>query len=264
MNKKIKKLIVSLFTVALFVAPTATFAATLNGDPQDFATLRVFNYTDAPSCSTCWSGVATAGSEDLVNFAIYYHNSGSDTATNVRLKLTPQTTANGTTHTFFATVSADNAPTVSGTAVVTTTTNQTITFTKNGMFWRPNQTVDGSSVLPFGQTPSDLFGSSGINLGNVAPGLSTQVSLVVRFQVSSVSAPVPNVTLPFVSTNSASSVSQNSATLNGNVTPNGANTNAWFEWGTTASIGKTTTTLRFGKNASTLSSALFNINSNTT
>jgi lysophospholipase L1-like esterase len=41
---------------------------------------------------------------------------------------------------------------------------------------------------------------------------------------------------PTVTTNTPSSILSNSAVLNGNVNPNGMSTNAWFEWGTDASL----------------------------
>ena len=138
----------ALFMSVLFVAPTVSFASTLNNDPQDFATLRVVNYTANSACVTCWGSTATANAGDIVSFSIYYHNTGVDTATNVRVRLSPQSTSLGTTHIFSATVSADNAPSVSGTVTVTTNGNQTISFLQNGVLWRPNQTVYGSSALP--------------------------------------------------------------------------------------------------------------------
>lgn len=45
---------------------------------------------------------------------------------------------------------------------------------------------------------------------------------------------------PIVNTQSATNVSQNFATLNGNVNPNGSPTNTWFEWGFSNSFGNTT------------------------
>jgi len=264
MNIKTKKIIGALFAVVVLSTPAVSFAAILNSDPKDFDTLRVFNYTISPSCTTCWSRATSAEAGDLINFAIYYHNTGTDTAQNVRVKLTPQNTTRGTTHTFLATVSADNALTVSGTVVVVTPSNQILSFMTNGVLWRPNQTVFGSSPLPFGQTATDIFSGNGINIGNVAPGWSKQGSVIVRFQVSSAGNPVPSVTVPFVSTNSASSVSQNGATLNGNVTPNGGNTNAWFEWGATQSLGNTTSSVNYGNNPSSFSSGIFNLHPNST
>lgn len=246
----------------LFVAPAVSFAASLNDDPQDFATLRVVNYTVNSSCVTCWSSSATANPGDIVSFAIYYHNTGSDTARNVRVRISPQTTAVGTTHSFSASVSADNAPTVTGNATVITTSNQTVSFLSGGVIWRPNQTVFGNSPLPFGQTANDIFNGNGITLGDVAPGWETQGSVIVRFQTSSTGGNViPS--LPSVTTNSATNISQNSATLSGFVTPNGSNTNTWFEWGTTPSLGNTTNSVNSGSNATSFSASLFNLNSNT-
>lgn len=46
---------------------------------------------------------------------------------------------------------------------------------------------------------------------------------------------------PEVSTNSASSVMPNSAVLNGTVNPTGSAASAWFEWGTSSSLGNSTT-----------------------
>ena len=75
---------------------------------------------------------------------------------------------------------------------------------------------------------------------------------------------VQTYTQQTVTTNSASSVSQNSATLNGYVTPNGANTNAWFEWGTSAYYGNTTTSINYGTNATSYNNTITGLTVNTT
>lgn len=46
---------------------------------------------------------------------------------------------------------------------------------------------------------------------------------------------------PLVATNGPVSVSNNSAVINGSINPNGANTNFWFEFGLTQSLGQKTT-----------------------
>ncbi|MBI5798689.1 MAG: hypothetical protein HZB10_02045 [Candidatus Yonathbacteria bacterium] len=260
MKNTMKKIIGILVATVVFIVPAVSFAATLNNDTQDFVTLRVANYTLNPTCTSCWSGTATANEGDTVSFSIYYHNTGPDTATNVRVRLSPQSTSSGTTHTFSATVSADNAPAVSGTVVVTTTSSQAISFITNGVIWRPNQTVYGSTSLPNGQTGANLFDGVGINLGNIAAGWSTQGSVITRFQVSSTVI----VSVPTVSTNSASSVSQNSATLNGYVTPNGASASAWFEYGTTQSFGSNTGSVNYGTGSTSFNNTLWNLSANTT
>ena len=61
-----------------------------------------------------------------------------------------------------------------------------------------------------------------------------QVSNVVNFVVA---APV---SAPIVSTTAASSVTANTAVMNGTVNPNGASTSAYFQYGTTTSYGNAT------------------------
>lgn len=70
---------------------------------------------------------------------------------------------------------------------------------------------------------------------------------------------------PYVSTNSATYVYQNSATLNGYVTSSGtSNVNTYFEWGTSYSLGNTTSVLNYGTGATSFSNSLYNLNANTT
>ncbi len=69
--------------------------------------------------------------------------------------------------------------------------------------------------------------------------------------------------LPTVTTNSPSSVSQASATLNGYVYPNNSSTDAWFEWGTTPSFGNNTGSVNYGMNSTSYNSMLWNLSYNT-
>lgn len=74
-----------------------------------------------------------------------------------------------------------------------------------------------------------------------------------------------NYSQPYVSTNSATYVYQNSATLNGYVTSSGTNNvNAWFEWGTSYSLGNSTSYNNYGSGSTGFTSSLFNLNPNTT
>lgn len=253
-----------IVAVIALVVPAVSFAATFNNDPQDFATLRVVNYTTSGACLTCWGAATTANTGDVLSFAVYYHNVGPDTATNVRVRLTPQSTAVGTVHTFTATVSADNAPAVSGTVTVTTTSSQALSFLPNSVVWRPNQATTGSSPLPGAQLSTDIFNGVGVNLGAVAPGWTTQGSVIARFQASPIGGLNGGVSLPSVTTSNASLTSQSSVTLNGFVNPNGVNTNAWFEWGTTPSFGNTTSQANYGMTATNYSNVLYNLAANTT
>lgn len=75
-----------------------------------------------------------------------------------------------------------------------------------------------------------------------------------------------NGSAPFVTTNSANSISTNAVTFNGSVTPNNSNTTAWFEYGTTQSLGYTAGYQSVGSNnyATTLTSTIYNLSSNAT
>ncbi|MBI5742498.1 MAG: DUF11 domain-containing protein [Candidatus Niyogibacteria bacterium] len=195
MNKNIKKIFsAAFFGLAIFGVASSALAATLNSDPADYATLRVLNYTQNP-VSTAWGSSASASAGQEVSFAIYYHNTGTDTATNLRVRITPQNTGSGTTQSFTAYVWAGNASQVSGSATVYLSSSQMIDYTSGTVTWRPNQTSSGSSALPSGQTGTAIFTSSGLNLGDIAPGWSTQGSVVLRYRVSNTSTAAPTVSV---------------------------------------------------------------------
>ena len=177
------------------------FAATLNSDPKDFDTLRVNNVTlDPSSNSSVWTTSDTAGPGDKVAFAIYYHNTSSETAKNVRVRFTPENSPSASTHTFKAWVWADNASAVQGNAQVFLSQSESINFVPGTVVWRPNQTTSGSQTLPNGQTGAEIFTLNGLLIGDIAPGWSTQGNVVLGFNVNKtqVSPPPPPPTFPSV------------------------------------------------------------------
>lgn len=233
MKNIIKMMSAFVMTLAV-VLPQGVFAASLNNDPRDFATLRVANYTQNPGSTSSWSQSTSASAGQVVALSIYYHNTTEPTAQNVRLKLTPRTTGNGQTHSFTATVSADNASSVSGSATVTLSSAQTLTFMPGRVYWYANQ-QGTPTPLPYGQSGEELF-ANGVNIGDVAYGWATQGSLVVHFLVGN-ATPVETLS---VTTQAATNVSDYSAMLNGYLTTDTANAYRWFEWGTSYSLGNST------------------------
>jgi len=133
----------------------------------------------------------------------------------------------------------------------------------------------GTSAYYGNTTTSINYGTNATSYNNTITGLTVNTTYYYRavaqnsqgtvygaqmsFTTTGTTASVPSVT-----TNSASSVSQNSATLNGYVTPNGANTNAWFEWGTSAYYGNTTTSINYGTNATSYNNTITGLTVNTT
>lgn len=261
-----KTMIKLLGVVAAAVMPTMLFAATLNSSAQDYPTLQVTNYTVNPNCTTCWSSNVSASAGNIVSFYVYYHNTGADTANNVRIRLTPQTTSVGTVHSFTATVSADNVPTVTGVATVSLSSAQSLAYISGQTIWRPNQTQFGSNPLLFGQTGAELFNGVGLNIGNITPGWESQGGVAVRFQVSGTNTTSGNSGFaPTVTTQGVSGVAGGSAVLLGYADPAGStDTMRWFEWGTSGNLGYTTTHYTQGTNPTNFSETISGLMPNTT
>ena len=74
---------------------------------------------------------------------------------------------------------------------------------------------------------------------------------------------VPVGQSPSVNTHSATNITASSATLNGYVDPHGNTSQAWFEWGTTSSLGQSTSKISFSS-ASQYNRGLTGLSSNTT
>lgn len=251
---------------SLFGGAVAHAATSFNTDPRDFATVRVSNYTLHPNSSADWNTSVNATPGQIVSVAIYYHNTGTESATNTVVKLYGGSSMSASMyHSISGSVGASNATTASGQAQVILSNAQTLTFIPGSVSWYPNQTSVGQN-LPNGQSGVEIF-NGGLNLGTVAPGWSTQGSVVLRFQVggsqqqtaacndgndndgdgytdmndpgcsSSTDTDEYNSTnnnngsSPDVTTNNATNVDIDEATLKGAYDANNASTTTWFEYG---------------------------------
>jgi len=258
-------IVLPLFLVSAPVASASVF----NDDAQDFDTLRVVNYSQNPNTdSSQWGTSVSANYGDTINFAIYYHNTSiGDTAENVRVRLTPQSST-ATNVTFTATLWADDASQVVGTATVNIPSSATISY-DSVVIWRPNQTTWGSQTLLYGQNGNEIFNSNGLRLGDIEPGWDTQGSVIVRFKVSdnnnNNNNHNNNNVQPTVLTQSATSIFNNSALLRGYVdTRNNNNVSRWFEWGSNiASLNNQTTRFTAVNGTSNFNSSISGLAPNT-
>jgi len=262
-NNKIKAVLLAMVVLLVVFAPMyGALASTFNDDPQDNPTFRISNYTKNPGCSTCWVSSVSADQGEIVSFDIYYHNTGSQTANTVTLRATlPSGTFASTNISVVITDQAGGQ--ASGSVALNLTSAQTLTFIPGSVKWYPNQTLT-AQALPSGQSGSEVVGS-GLNIGSVAPGWATQGHVVFRALVGS--AGQPQVNTPVVNTASATNISTSSANLNATVNPNGSNTNAWFEYGTSpSSLSFTSPTQSIGGGTSNLnvSASVSGLASNTT
>ena len=253
-------LLTTAFAVAFGMASTALAAgAVINSASGDLKTVRVSNYSAQPG-SMSWGATANSAAGQTVSVGIYYHNSGDVALQNLRIKLSPQTSGSSSSHTFTATLSADNASSITDSATVNVIDGaQSMSYIPTAVLWYPNQACKNNpgcqpTPLFFGQNGGELFGA-GLLIGTIPAGWSTQGGLVVQFKVSNndVVGTVPSVT-----TYAAGSLSDTSGsvTLKGFVNPNGTSVSAWFKYRRNGGAWVETTHQSIGTTAQNISKSL--------
>jgi hypothetical protein len=166
-----KKFIISMLAMAFMVLGASTFAyadTTLN-QPGSMPTLTVSNATLRP-CNMgpidgCWTTSTSARPGDIITVHIYYKNTGGDLSRGTTLSIKPQSTGVVSSVTFTGGVASLTAPRAVGSARVSLTSPATVTYRSGSARWYPYENSPGRSV-----DPSGLFGSSGFNIGTIAPG----------------------------------------------------------------------------------------------
>lgn len=182
MKKNIKKIIVGIFALgALFLAQDV-FAATWNGASNDCPSINVANATTGAGWSDpCWTGTSiSANPGDVINVRIYYHNTGTSTATNTKVYLDADT-GSSTSHRFSGSITSGAGNLSFGPVYVKTSQAQSLSF--GSVKWYTENTKETLTSLLNGQDGSEVL-DSGLLIGSIAPGWSTQGSVVVSFKVS--------------------------------------------------------------------------------
>ena len=105
---------------------------------------------------------------DIISVAVYYHNTGPDTATTTRVSLSPMTTTMGTSHTILGNITASNSNQAgTGQATVYTSNNTRLNFVPGGAYFYPDKQTF-TTPIPFGQSGVEAF-TGGLNIGNIDP-----------------------------------------------------------------------------------------------
>ena len=102
MKNYINKIIVGVFSFALLFAGQSSFASGIwNTAANDCPTINVANTENSAGWGNpCWNGTnISANPGDIINVRVYYHNTGTTTATNSRIILNAQTSSS-TSHSF--------------------------------------------------------------------------------------------------------------------------------------------------------------------
>ena len=227
MNNFIKNFIATpIMVLGLVVGSFAMFAqiadAAVTWD-SNYNLLGVENFTNNPG-GTNWSSNTSADAQDLVAFLVTLNNTGSTPATNVKIKLSPETSSADTNHNF------------------------TLTVTANGQSWNDSVSVNLSQSLAVEPlytakkynnltqfvgylNASDLYGS-GISLGTINPGNANGITVQIGYRVDN-----QIITPPYnldVYTGSADNIAEDSARLEGETNGYGSSVEVWFEYATSS------------------------------
>lgn len=218
----------------LLVPASAAFASnawyqdepvSFNDHPNDCQTVMAANHTTQAGVGTpCWStSIPQVQSGETVNVMIYYHNTGYQTANDVRVQLVHS--GNSVNNTFTGKVIYQGSVVSQDTITVNSATG----LVYQDMRFYPNQ-----ATSPASQTSSQgIFSSGGYSVGNLAPdteNFKNQGVVIVRFVALQGSNPHNNDNVPSVTTNSVSQLGDDEATLNGTVSTGGNATDVWFKY----------------------------------
>jgi len=196
MKKNIYKIIVGVFSLVLVLVAQNAFASAFsrgsvvwNGHPNDCKGISIVNSTTNEGYGDpCWPATSiTADKGDTINVRIFYHNTGSATADNVKVSLSaPVGGSASSTKTFSASISSDQGGKSLGSVTANLSSSQILTF--NSVKWYTENTNVTLTPLLNGQSGSKIL-SGGLDIGSIAPIGATQGSLVVSFHVSNSTTP---------------------------------------------------------------------------
>lgn len=187
-----KKIITNLFVLILAVFTVAQVAhATdkFNTDPSDLPTVMVTNITQEGGCSSgpgagCWHTSVNANPGDVIGVQVYFHNSTQYVAEDTQVGMAPRNTGTSTSHTFTGAVASTTIDRSTGSASVHITSAQSISFIPGTVRAYIHGQTGGYTV----SNESALFGS-GVAIGDVSPGWSTQGTITAQFRVSNNNTP---------------------------------------------------------------------------
>lgn len=130
---------------------------------------------------TVWKDPISASDGETIEGLIYYHNGILDSvAENTRVKVALPTSSQNNAVIVTASISADNAQTVTDTVVdgkivgksgliVNLDTEAELEYVPGSVKWYPNSKSNPNTAvpLPFGQNGSEIFSANGLKLGNI-------------------------------------------------------------------------------------------------
>lgn len=279
-----KKIIVAgLALVFLFTGSQSVFASgPFNGQSGDCNLgVGIGNYSknNIPRNNNgCWTSTyINADAGDTVNVVMYYHNNTNNTLTNVRGSIVKSSSGPANTFTFTGTMYSDQGYQNIGTATLSLSSSQTLTYSATHIMSR-------ASDVRADRDTSIVYNDDGqISIGNVPPGWNDYGEILVAFKVGNnnnnnicYDSSATNYgsylpcnynnnnynynNTPSLSTNTPTNITSSSATLNGSANGNGTTINSWIEFPCYGSRYDN----KYSQSYSSLSASASNLSPNTT
>lgn len=157
---------------------------------------------------TVWKDPISGNVGDTFQGLVYYHNGMVDTtAENTRIKVTIPAHTTNNSATLNASISADNAATVTDTIVdgqvvglsgLTVNLNQdaNLSLVPGSVKWFPNQAGNPDNVptpFPAGQTGNEITSANGVNIGGIQGCWQFAGFVMFSFKTTPISAPALSV-----------------------------------------------------------------------
>ncbi|HNW71619.1 MAG TPA: hypothetical protein PKZ36_00605 [Candidatus Paceibacterota bacterium] len=213
MKKYIKKISIVLFVLAFLFSWNGAFASvSWNGDANDCPDINIAT-TGNGYGNPCWTGTnITANPGSFVDVKIYYHNTGNSTASNTHIKINAPS-GSATYQSFSGAITSSGGNNLYTSQVsVTIPSAQTLTLSSTWWYTKDSNGTLHQTAFLNGQSGSEVISSSGLYIGDIAPGWQTQGAVVARFQISNNSAP-SNCEINYFNANPNSIQSGDSSTL---------------------------------------------------
>lgn len=212
--------------LALAFTATSAFAQSVNDNAGNFPTFQV---TDKSLSNSSWSSSTSISPGELLSFRLHYYLNEGFSTSDMRFSMDDLNgkTYNAGSRSVFGRVTANGLSSSSGNVNVNFT--QKVKLNLYNVSWQivPCASVGCQEQLP--DSPNDVLTSSGFSIGDV-DGTDSHYAgnLVISFRVDSDDDGGNNNNDDIeVTTNSASSVDEDSARLNGEV-EEGDNVEVWF------------------------------------
>ncbi|HLP86883.1 MAG TPA: hypothetical protein VK153_03370, partial [Candidatus Paceibacterota bacterium] len=194
MKNYIKKIMVGFLGFVMLISSQSAFAGsvTWNQASNDCKGLSIINATTLEGYENpCWpSSSVSADKGETINVRIYYHNTGTVTATNTRVMLIPTTSldTSSKTKTFTGRIVSDQGS-ISFSSSVRANISSSQSLTLSSVKWYTNNKSETLTPLLNGQTGSEVLTDRGLSIGSITAGWPSQGSVVVAFKISSNTTP---------------------------------------------------------------------------